>query len=91
VYLLPALPDVWEKGEIKGLKARGNFLIDIKWDGHSLKQATVKAIVGGVCRVRTNTPVKLEGSDNRSKKDGRSYLITIRTQKGREYRLSANR
>lgn len=31
IHLLPALPDIWASGEVKGLKARGNYTIDIKW------------------------------------------------------------
>ena len=32
VNILPALPHSWESGRIKGLVARGNIKIDIKWD-----------------------------------------------------------
>jgi alpha-L-fucosidase 2 len=32
IELLPALPDAWKTGEVKGLKARGNITVDIKWD-----------------------------------------------------------
>jgi alpha-L-fucosidase 2 len=29
--MLPALPTTWGTGSIQGLKARGNFTVDMKW------------------------------------------------------------
>ena len=48
--LLPALPPQWEKGQARGLCARGGYVIDIAWDGESW-QAEVTAKAAGVLRL----------------------------------------
>ncbi|MFC6098897.1 glycoside hydrolase family 95 protein [Olivibacter domesticus] len=59
IQLLPALPDAWPTGSIKGIKARGNFTVDIDWNQGNLRNATIEANVGGNCRLRTPIPVKV--------------------------------
>ncbi|CAG4993390.1 hypothetical protein DYBT9275_01161 [Dyadobacter sp. CECT 9275] len=34
--ILPALPQAWKSGEVKGLKARGNITVDEKWEAGQL-------------------------------------------------------
>ena len=53
--LLPALPEDWKKGSIKGIKARGNFTVDIEWAEGKLMTATIKAHKGGILRIKENT------------------------------------
>ncbi|ANH82227.1 alpha-L-fucosidase [Niabella ginsenosidivorans] len=59
LFLLPALPSVWKKGVISGIKARGNFTVAINWDNGRLSKATIYSEKGGVCRLRTLQPVKV--------------------------------
>ncbi len=57
--LLPALPDQWAEGEVKGLRARGVFEIDMEWSDGQLDTATIHSATGGECRVRTHDGVQL--------------------------------
>ena len=41
--LLPALPSNWSQGSIKGLKARGNIIVDLNWKNNSLQQIQLLA------------------------------------------------
>lgn len=41
--LLPALPSNWSQGSIKGLKARGNIIVDLNWKKNSLQQIQLLA------------------------------------------------
>ncbi len=43
IKLLPALPAQWPDGLITGLKARGNYTVDISWKDGQLVEATVRA------------------------------------------------
>lgn len=59
ITLLPALPDVWKEGSIKGIKARGNYLLNIEWKNNRLVKATITANESGNCRIRTHAPAKV--------------------------------
>ena len=52
IHILPALPNAWQKGIIKGLKARGNFKVDIYWRKGELTKLVVQSSSGGVCNIR---------------------------------------
>jgi alpha-L-fucosidase 2 len=52
IHLLPALPAAWPNGSVKGLCARGGFVIDISWQNGKLSQAVVHSRLGNPCRLR---------------------------------------
>ena len=61
VHLLPALPDAWSEGEVKGLQARGAFTINMLWAQGELQQATITSKIGGTLRLRSYVPLKGNG------------------------------
>jgi hypothetical protein len=48
--ILPALPSSWASGKISGIRARGNYELDIEWENHQLTKAVIRSYSG-------NTPV----------------------------------
>jgi len=58
IHLLPALPDNWPDGSVRGLCTRGGFRVDMEWKNNKLTIATIHSTLGGNCRLRTNQPVK---------------------------------
>ena len=59
VHLLPALPDDWKTGEVKGLRARGGFIVDEVWNEGELRSAVVRSTIGGTLRLRSYVPLRL--------------------------------
>ena len=61
VHLLPALPDAWQQGEVKGLRARGGFIVSMKWEKGMLQSGTVRSTIGGTLRLRSYVPLQGKG------------------------------
>jgi alpha-L-fucosidase 2 len=60
VHLLPALPDAWKDGRVKGLKARGGFTVDVVWKDGAIAGGEIHSAMGGNCRIRSYTPLDIE-------------------------------
>lgn len=61
IHLLPSLPTRWTTGNVKGLKARGGFEVDMDWSNTKLQQAKIHSTIGGVLRLRSYVPLEGEG------------------------------
>jgi alpha-L-fucosidase 2 len=52
IHLLPALPKAWPTGSVTGLKARGGYVVDIKWQDGTLSEAVIHSLAGKPVVVR---------------------------------------
>ncbi|MEP7278603.1 MAG: glycoside hydrolase family 95 protein [Bacteroidota bacterium] len=88
INLLPALPNRWHTGSVTGLKARGDFEINMKWKGNKLTAAKIISGSGTLCRLKINVPVKIfqNGVEIRLLKNAEN-IITFNTQKGAAYEV----
>ena len=59
ISLLPALPAQWKSGSVKGIKARGNFKVDIEWKEGKMTKSKIYSGSGGNCRIYCLQPVKV--------------------------------
>ena len=58
IFILPALPDKWANGSVKGLLARGGFKVDATWRNGRISRLTIYSGLGGNCRIRAYNPLK---------------------------------
>jgi alpha-L-fucosidase 2 len=86
------LPQAWASGSVKGLRARGGFVVGITWKDGRWVSATIESLSGSSCRVRAPAPVTVQMASGKGKapkvasleptvaefptKAGTTYLLT---------------
>ncbi|GAB3936797.1 glycoside hydrolase family 95 protein [Mucilaginibacter myungsuensis] len=61
VFIMPALPKAWGTGSIKGLVARGGFVIDMDWNNGAVTKLQITSKLGGNLRLRLHDALKPSG------------------------------
>lgn len=91
INMLPSLPDVWANGSVKGLVARGNFEVSMKWANKNLTEATVLSNNGGTATVQTKNAslatVLDEDGNVMDVKAVSADRISFETEKGKTYTI----
>ena len=86
LHLLPCLPEAWPNGSVRGMRARGQFLIDMEWKQSKLTKAVITSKHGKVCKLRTATQVDVVSNGKKmvvtTAEDG---AISFPTQPGESY------
>ena len=86
IELLPALPDAWKDGAFKGMKARGNFEVDVTWKEGQITSIEILSNAGAECMLKypDAKSLKVSGAKVRVLADDR---IAFDTVKGKRYTI----
>lgn len=89
IQLLPALPQAWSTGSVKGLRARGNFeMVDMQWKDGKITQLLIRSDSGGPCTLIV--PNALTSRDKYAAENtANGYRYSFETKKGKMYSFKA--
>jgi alpha-L-fucosidase 2 len=65
IHLLPALPNVWATGSVKGLRARGGCFVDITWQDGKVTAYRITSAEAQEVKVRVNGELKMIRTEQR--------------------------
>jgi len=87
IEILPALPGAWKNGEVKGLVARGDVVVDIQWENGKPQKVFVKPKFAGKYIIRSGSPLKVSGQTVVSVSKEGLYTLELNAEKGKMYEL----
>jgi alpha-L-fucosidase 2 len=87
IELLPALPKAWKDGEVKGLVARGGFVVNILWKNNKPQNVIVKSNVSNRCIIHSTIALKVKGMTEISKEKMSGYQLEFNAENGKVYEL----
>jgi len=88
INLLPALPKEWNTGNVRGLRARGGFEVDMEWENGSLTQSSISSQLGRECTVRSTETVSVSCGGEEIETTESDSVTTFSTEIGKTYVIS---
>ena len=92
IDLLAALPAAWANGSVTGLKARGNFTVDMEWAEGKLTGAAITSVAGGDCPIRFDgveeARVLNENGESVELTQNVDGAVSFATEAGKTYRVA---
>lgn len=91
IDILPALPDIWSKGRVHGIRARGGFTLTIEWKKGKATRVLIHSKHGNPIQIRcpgVKDIVTQENGINLKAKYLNNDVIRFKTQTGQTYKLN---
>lgn len=92
LQLLPALPSAWQTGNIHGLRAIGNFEVDIDWENGKARKVIIQSLSGKECAIAypgiENATIKDENQNNIPANISGKDRIIFPTESGKTYEIT---
>ena len=86
LHVLPARPDAWKTGSLRGFRARGGFEVDLTWRDGKVDTLLITSTAGRPCRLLL--PQALSGPGLTSTPSPEGWRIEFETVAGRTYRFT---
>lgn len=87
--LLPAVPEAFAEGRVRGLRARGGFEVDLEWSEGRLVEAVITSLRGAPVQVRTAEDVQVEATEGPTPPLERPEpgVVAFETSTGGQFRI----
>ncbi|WP_139997646.1 glycosyl hydrolase family 95 catalytic domain-containing protein [Paenibacillus paridis] len=90
IELLPALPLAWPTGYVKGIKARGGFIVELQWQDSKITEGRIYSTHGSTCKLIAKETLLVYSADGTlidgarpfATKKNEWYTIKSATNKG---------